>query len=307
MNRSMKTRLRTFVQRAIPGFFHRFNSYCWHRYYRQRFGDLQKRARHLLYTDTQPRILSGPFSGMPYLDEIVWGPIAPKWLGCYELELHDIVEGARACGYDRVINVGCAEGYYAVGLAWRMPEIDVVAFDIDPIARAQTKRLAAMVGVSARIKVSARCGWARLDHLISDRTLVLIDTEGDESNLLNLEEMPRLKNADLIVEVHEDDGVGSINSVEQTLRERFEETHQLTWRRSTDRKSSVEQFAPLWKGKICEEEFCAMLDEGRPVSQTWLWARAKHGNVARLSAREISMLSSHFKAALDRASMLRSC
>jgi hypothetical protein len=60
--------------------------------------------------------------------------------------LHDIVETAITRRYDRVINVGCAEGYYAVGFATRMPETDVIAFDIDPIARRQTRHLAAMAG-----------------------------------------------------------------------------------------------------------------------------------------------------------------
>jgi hypothetical protein len=53
--------------------------------------------------------------------------------------------------------------------------------------------------------------------------------------------------------------------------------------------SSVEQFTALWKDKITEEEFCAMLEEGRPVSQTWIWATAKQGNLASQGAREISM------------------
>jgi predicted O-methyltransferase YrrM len=95
---------------------------------------------------------------MAYLDETVWGPITPKWLGCYELELHDIVETAIACRYDRVIDVGCAEGYYAVGFAWRMPETEVITFDIDPIARRQTRRLAAMAGVSTTIFRSEEFG-----------------------------------------------------------------------------------------------------------------------------------------------------
>jgi hypothetical protein len=80
--------------------------------------------------------------------------------------------------------------------------------------------------------------------------------------------------------MHEEDGDGCRNVVEQSIRDRFQETHRLTWRRSIDRKSSVEQFASIWEGKIHEEEFIAMLDEGRPVPQVWLWATAKSGNLA---------------------------
>ena len=275
MNSSMKARLRTFLQHVAPELFNWYKSYHLHHYYRKRFGRLQNSARQLFYAGGQPRILSGPFAGMVYLDETVWGPVTPKWLGCYELELHDIVEAAIACRYERVVDVGCAEGYYAVGFAWRMPEAEIISFDIDPIARRQTRRLAAMAGVSTKVRVNNECEWADLNHLISDRTLVLVDVEGYEFTLLSAEDVPSLEKADLLVEIHEEHGAGCTNAVEQAMRERFQDTHLLTWRRSLDRKSSVEQFASLWKGKINEEEFCAMLDEGRPVPQVWLWATTK--------------------------------
>jgi hypothetical protein len=274
MNQSLKARLRTFVQGVVPELFNWHKSCHLHRYYHQRFGRLQNSARQLFYPEGQPRILSGPFAGMAYLDETVWGSITPKWLGCYELELHDIVEAAIACRYDRVINVGCGEGHYAVGFAWRMPEAEIITFDIDPIARRQIERLAAMAGVSSKVKVNNECGWSDLNRLISGRTLVLVDVEGYESRLLSVEHAPNLKKADLLIEIHEEDGAHCRNAVEQSIRDRFQETHRLTWRRSIDRKSSVEQFAPLWEGKIHEEEFMAMLDEGRPVPQVWLWATA---------------------------------
>jgi SAM-dependent methyltransferase len=271
----MKARLRAHVQRFAPELFHWYRSYRLHRYYRKRFAPLRIAARQLLYAGGQPRILSGPFAGMPYLDETVWGPITPKWLGCYELEIRDVVEAAIGFRYDRVIDVGCAEGYYAVGLAWRMLQTEVIAFDIDPMARRQTQRLAALAGVAAKVRVENGCEWADLNRLITNRTLVAVDVEGAELSLLNPDHAPALKKADLLVEIHEGQGADLTISVEQSMRERFQETHQLTWRRSLDRKSSIEQFSSLWKGKIKQEEFAAMLDEGRPVPQVWLWAKAK--------------------------------
>jgi hypothetical protein len=171
--------------------------------------------------------------------------------------------------------VGCAECYYAVGFAWRMAETEIIAFDIDRIARRQTRRLAAAAGVSAKVKVKKKCDWADLNRLITDRTLVFVDAEGYESSLLSVEKAPRLKKADLLVEIHEEPGAPCANDVERLMRERFKDSHLLTWRRSSDRKSSVERFASLWKGQLDPEEFGAMLDEARPVPQVWLWATAK--------------------------------
>jgi hypothetical protein len=126
---------------------------------------------------------------------------------------------------------------------------------------------------------------ADLNYLMTDRTLVVVDVEGAEFSLLNPDHAPALRKADLLIEIHEGQGAGATISVEQSMRERFQETHQLTWRRSLDRKSSVEQFSTLWKGKIEQEEFAAMLDEGRSASQAWLWAKAKSSVSASVSVR----------------------
>jgi hypothetical protein len=130
-----------------------------------------------------------------------------------------------------------------------------------------------LAGVSTKIRVNNGCQRADLNRLISDRTLVLVDAEGYETSLLSVEDVPSLKKADLLVEIHEEDA-GCTNAVEQSMRKRFQDTHLLTWRRSLDRKSSLKQFASIWKGKISEEEFGVMLNEDRPVPQVWLWAQS---------------------------------
>src|SRR5512140_2013789 len=63
-------------------------------------------------------VLSGPFKGMRYGDFSYNSALIPKLLGTYEADLHNWVGEALATGYDAVINVGCAEGYYAVGFAY---------------------------------------------------------------------------------------------------------------------------------------------------------------------------------------------
>ena len=62
--------------------------------------------------------------------------------GTSEIELEDIIKAALETGYDRLVNLGCSEGYYAVGIALKAREIEVYAFDVDPLARRQVHRLA---------------------------------------------------------------------------------------------------------------------------------------------------------------------
>src|SRR5215813_4226420 len=69
------------------------------------------------------RVLTGPFKGMIVTDQPNWddGNSTLKLLGCYEHELWDAIELAITRKPSAVINIGCAEGYYAIGLARRLP------------------------------------------------------------------------------------------------------------------------------------------------------------------------------------------
>ena len=49
--------------------------------------------------------------------------------------------------YARILNIGCSVGYYAVGLAVRMPHVIVEAFDIDAEARRKCLDMAQANGV----------------------------------------------------------------------------------------------------------------------------------------------------------------
>ena len=60
----------------------------------------------------------------------------PYQVGSFELELHPAVERIVAERPATVVNVGSAEGYYAVGLAMRLAGARVVGFELDPALRA---------------------------------------------------------------------------------------------------------------------------------------------------------------------------
>ena len=148
------------------------------------------------------KILSGPFAGMEYLDHAAEGALLPRLIGCYESELHPHLLALAVEGLDEVVDVGCAEGYYAVGLARLMPRVMVHAFDIDPAARQACADLAAMNGVSDRVQIGeAFCGedFARFENT---RTLVFMDIEGNERTLLDPVRWPALRTLKIVVETH---------------------------------------------------------------------------------------------------------
>jgi hypothetical protein len=157
-------------------------------------------------------VSGGPFAGLTYPDASATS-LVPKLLGVYERELHPAIEAAIAAAPDQIVNVGAADGYYAVGLARRCPAAAVVAYEADPGERELLARVAAANGVELRIEGVAE----RLPDLPSG--LLVIDCEGCERALLDPE---RLGAATIVAELH--DFVAPTDDVIA----RFDRTHEVT-------------------------------------------------------------------------------
>jgi hypothetical protein len=169
-------------------------------------------------------VRSGPFAGLRYVEEAVGAPhladcLPAKLLGSYERELHPALERLLQHDFGAIVNVGAAEGYYAVGLALRTPEARVWAFETDPGRRDLCRELARANGVDARVEIAGECDAGRL-AVFGDDCLVVMDCEGCEVNLLG-EPSRALASSSLIVELHDAIEPRSTRSVEEA----FGETH----------------------------------------------------------------------------------
>jgi hypothetical protein len=169
------------------------------------------------------RIWGGPFQGMQYVKSATEGALIPRLLGTYESELHPHLAAFAAEGLDCVIDVGCAEGYYAVGLARMMPDIRVHAFDIDERARAFCTDLAARNGVSDRVSIGGEFKPDGFEAFAGQRVLVMVDAEGAELDILQPELSPALAGMNIIVETHD---VYRRDAL-ATMKARFAPTHDI--------------------------------------------------------------------------------
>jgi hypothetical protein len=218
------------------------------------------------------RLLSGPFAGMRYLNTSSFGPIAPKWLGSYEWEIQDLVRGFCTSGYDLVVNVGSAEGYYAVGFAWRSCRSRVLAFDIDPFARREVARLAHMNGVGERVTIATTCSRSVLEALRHGSTLLFVDIEGAEREFLDPSNCSAIKKFDILVELHQ------LPEVEELIKNRFRSTHAIERRAQTNRMEWQDKHKELWSDRFNEDEIARATNEFRTRQQAWLWLKAREGN-----------------------------
>ena len=166
-------------------------------------------------------VLNGPFTGMTYVPFAADGALVPRLLGSYEAELHSVIERILEIGYTKIVNIGCGEGYYAVGLALRLPRAYVYAFDADPVARHLCQQLVRNNGVADRVIISGKCDTGQLRRLPLERALVICDCEGCELDLLRPDLVPGLWMCDILVELHD-----HLNpSISPSILARFAATH----------------------------------------------------------------------------------
>jgi len=227
--------------------------------------DARRAATPLIYNQTGGVVASGPFRGLQYIESWDGSYFSQKLLGTYEKELHDTIEEICLGDYQKVIDIGAAEGYYACGLVHRMPAIRMVAFEADTRYHAALREIASRNSLSERIEIFGRCEADSLASALDprDMCLVICDAEGAEFDLLDPSIVPRLFEVDLLVEVHEDVRPGVI----ATLTNRFAATHTILPVGHKDRTEADLPPAITLKPDLALQA----MDECRGTSADWLW------------------------------------
>lgn len=214
-------------------------------------------------------VRDGPIEGMDFLAQSAEGCHIPKLLGCYEQPLQPHVEAAIRAGYPLILNIGCAEGYYAVGMARRMPGSRVLAFDINPRAQQVCAELAAKNGVADRVSVGGLFAPADFAAHAGRRVLVLCDIEGAERDLLDPKASPALAAMDLIVESHE----CLVPGLTRLLIDRFGPTHDITVIEDDGQRRLPS--APAWFNNLAHLDQLLAVWEWRSGPTPWLVMKAK--------------------------------
>lgn len=208
-------------------------------------------------------VTGGPFAGMAYPVRASEGARAARMLGAYEASLHPVIEAIIARGYATVVDIGCAEGYYAVGLARRMPQAQVLARDSSPEAQDLCRALAQANGVADRVQVGGVFTHADFDLCAASRSVVICDIEGAEDRLLDPAAAPGLRQADVLVEVHE----GQSPGLTARLTARFQASHRIT----RIGRRLAEDCLPAWAEELSDLDRLLLLWEWRAAPTPWLW------------------------------------
>lgn len=238
----------------------------WLRFERNKYEHVLSEQRlQKQFTDLTVR--SGYFKGLKYTGYVsVGSALFPKLTGSYENELMPVLEKLEQNNYKEIIDVGCAEGYYAVGLALKHKDAVVYAFDIDSKARQVCSEMAEHNGVGKRLIVRGECTPEWIGNTdAAARKLLICDCEGFERHLFTRSNIAALYKTDLIIELHpmhEPD-------VREYLVQLFKETHAVDFITSHDDRRKMHDLDAAYSAMPLLDR-ARLIQEGRPFTMDWL-------------------------------------
>ncbi|GAB3903624.1 50S ribosomal protein L11 methyltransferase [Mucilaginibacter boryungensis] len=219
------------------------------------------------------QVLHGPFQGMKYPSfAAVGSALYPKLLGCYEKELSEAITDLLQNNYAEIIDIGCAEGYYAIGLGLRLPNTQIYAYDTDETARGLCRQMAKLNGIDERVSIKQTCTPEILESFpFNGRALIICDCEGFENDLFTKANIQNLLNCDLIIETHD-----FLNlRISDNLVKLFSATHHIHIVKSIDDIEKAKTYNYPETANLPVEEKYMLYRECRPAIMEWLICNPK--------------------------------
>jgi hypothetical protein len=231
--------------------------------------------RDLVRNKTSWKVLSGAFQGLAFHREGILYHDVPLLLGLYEAELTQVIENVIDASPNLVINVGAAEGYYAIGLARRLSSTTIQAFEMSDKRQNILKQNAALNGVSEQIQLRGHCSPEILEDCLgqSKDAVVICDVEGYEAELLDPDIVPALKTVSILVELHEFVCPG----ITDMLGERFGASHRIEHIKQETLPASVFPYQTILTRIIPNQYIRKVVNERRPERMSWFWMTPKQG------------------------------
>jgi hypothetical protein len=220
---------------------------------------------------TNLSVSAGSFKGMRYVRTALGSAYIPKLLGIYERELANLVEEICLIKPPVVVDIGAAEGYYAVGFARRLPQTRVIAFEMEALGRQLLADMARLNEVAERLTICGKCEEADLLEIAAryPDAVYVIDVEGHEENLLGPLLVRSLYRASILVEVHEFIHPG----ITERLVCRFQNSHDIKVIWQEPRTCREFPWKTVYTYLLPKTYVDWAVSEWRPIRMNWLWMK----------------------------------
>jgi len=226
------------------------------------------------------KVSYGPFKGLKLDSETWWGTgsKASMILGLYEQE---ILLSITSCPskYKYFINIGAANGYYAIGLVKNNFFAKSYCFELSEIGRVVIKKNAKLNNVESRLSIFGKANKnfylkIPLDQLT--KSVILIDVEGFEFELFSYDNLKALSQSIIYIEIHDffyKNGVARLSNLKKMLKNFF----YLQEFTTTSRDLSV--FPEL--NNFTDNERWLLCSEGRPMLMRWIKLTPRYAKLTK--------------------------
>jgi len=216
----------------------------------------------------------GPFTGLCLENQHSWLPHnrGNMLLGLYEKEVvSNIVTSSQQKDY--FIDIGAADGYFALGVL--VGKLFEHSYCFESMSKGQQLIAKNAVKNNLANQISL-FGKAEIDFLSNipqshiKNSVVLIDIEGGEFNLLTEDTLEKLSGAHVIIELHHmflQDGVEILSKLRERINKWFKIEILETTSRDLSKISEISKWSDTDRWILCSE--------GRPMAPIW-WKLTPH-------------------------------
>ena len=155
------------------------------------------------------QVMAGPYKNTEFVVKSYWGSydMSSKLLGSYERHIQEkIVEIKNKNNLEIIINIGAGEGYHIVSLIKNNFFADGIAFESETESQNLLKDNLKLNNIENKVKIYGEANFdliKKLNVQNVNKTLFLIDIEGEEFNLLNNSFLELFKTSYFVIEMHE--------------------------------------------------------------------------------------------------------
>ena len=238
---------------------------------RSDFANLERRREFLSFDLAKKlnfTVKYGPFKGLELVDNLNWSnsDLAPMLLGTYEQPILDWIEKYSG-NFTNFINLGAGDGYYVAGMLKASLTKRAYAYEITDIGRDRIAANTRLNGIQDAVVVRNIATEDFVNDFSDDEladSLILVDIEGAEFELLNAKVIARLAKSQMIIELHEFVSYGELK-VSKLLSE-LNITHKLSIISTGSR--NLDDIQEL--NGINDSDRWLLVSEGRPMIMKWV-------------------------------------
>ena len=231
----------------------------------------REKLSKIIYKDFEGVIKYGAFKGLKLTDQHWWShtDIGSIFFGFYEKEvLNEILKVSSETRKKYFIDIGAADGYYGIGVLIANLFDHSYCFELTQKGQDVIKMNSKLNNVFEKITIKGK-----LDKLLSNtipleiisNSLILMDIEGSEFDLLNDKFLKEIKYSNLIIEIHEHfyfEGKRMLKELKERLREYFYVKEITTQERNLAPFEELDDYTDSDRWLLCSE--------GRHKKGLWL-------------------------------------